>query len=115
MEPRIQTDLLDVGARYFLPPMVRPQVALASVIPTAPHDCASSARVHAQGLPILLAQLIEPSSTTTLPCGQIPVRLQVRKDCFLSTLVSCATHVDVIVVVFFVLLTRAVPGGLQLL
>jgi hypothetical protein len=114
MEPRIQTDLLDAGARYFLPPMVRPQVVLASVIPVAPHDCASGTRVHAQRLPIL-AQPIEASSTTALPCGQIPACLQERKDCLQSTLVTFATGGRTVVVVAFVLLASHIASRLQLL
>ena len=115
VEPRIQTDLLGVGTCYFLPPMVRPQVPLAIVGPVVPHERPPNRGVHAKGVPILLAQPIEASSTTAIPCEQISVCLQIRKDCLQSTLMSCATRVEIIVVVAFVLLGSGISSGLQLL
>eukprot|EP00973_Karenia_brevis_P030039 4140847-Karenia_brevis.AAC.1 len=61
--------------------MMRPQVAPAIVAPVVPHECTPHLGIHTQGLPILLLQPIEASSTAACPGGEAPARLQNSKDC----------------------------------
>ena len=86
MEPCIETYFHHVGAGHLLSTMLRSLVALAVVI-IVPQHCPAYRGVHAKGFPVS-AQTLEPSSTTTLPCGQTPACLQVRKDRLQSTLVD---------------------------
>ena len=113
MEPRIQTDLFHARARYFLASMMRSEVAFASVIPIVPHERLPCRRVHTQGRPIMQAQPVEARRAAAVPCGQIPVCLQLRKDCLQSTLVTFATSGRIVVVVALILLTIAIPCCLQ--
>ncbi len=113
MEPRIETDLLYTRARYFLPPMMRSEVALASVIPIVPQECTSYCGMHTERLPIPLAQPIEASSTPACPGRKTLVRLQIRKDCLQSTLVTFATSGRIVVVMALEIFASRITGGLQ--
>jgi hypothetical protein len=76
--------------------MMRWEVAfVASVIPVVPHERLPCRGVHMQGRPIMQAQPVEARRAAAIPCGQIPVCLQIRKDCLQSTLMSCATRVEI--------------------
>ena len=75
MEPRVQPQLGDVIARYFFSTVLSARVSPADVIIVIPHDCATSARVHAWALPIASAQTVESSSTATPLRGQLSVCL----------------------------------------
>ena len=110
MEPCIQTYFVHAWAGYHLSTMMRPRVAPAVVI-VVPHDRPAYRGVHAKGCPILLAQPIEASSTSAVPRGKAPVRLQVREDCLQSTLATPAPSGRVVMALL--LLANRVAGGLQ--
>ena len=110
MEPCIQTYFVHAWAGYHLSTMMRPRVAPAVVI-VVPHDRPAYRGVDAKGFAILLARPIEASSTTAIPRGKAPVRLQVRKDSLQSTLATSALCGRVVMAL--VLLASRVAGGLQ--
>eukprot|EP00959_Pyramimonas_sp_CCMP1952_P026983 566669-Pyramimonas_sp.AAC.1 len=72
MEPRVQP-YFGVRAGYFFSTVFSARVSPAHIIIIRSHDCSSSARVHAQALPIASAQLVEASGPATPPRGQLSV------------------------------------------
>ena len=75
MEPRVQPYLDDVKAGDLFSTVFSARVSPAHIIIIRPHDCAPSARVHAQALPIAYVQPVEASRAATPPRGQLSVCL----------------------------------------